>query len=124
MLVSDRSLLNNQSLTCTTVEVLQRFVGAISSLILSCASLLLIMVVNQKLAANRAAKQEEYENSHKLSAQFRSLDPDEINFLDSVALKKFHEEQVVKKNDEEQLKDFRAAFETPYGRNCDSLNER
>ncbi|KAG8828533.1 hypothetical protein FRC19_003872 [Serendipita sp. 401] len=67
----------------------------------------------EKLAANRAAKQEEYENSHKLSAQFRSLDPDEINFLDSVALKKFHEEQVVKKNDEEQLKDFRAAFETP-----------
>ncbi|KAG8828909.1 hypothetical protein FRC17_007381 [Serendipita sp. 399] len=65
----------------------------------------------EKLAANKAAKQEEYENAHKLSAQFRPLDPDEINFLDSVALKKFEEEQIVRKDDEEQLKGFRAAVQ-------------
>jgi FAM192A/Fyv6, N-terminal domain len=62
----------------------------------------------QKLAANRAAKQEEYENSHKLSAQFRSLDPDEINFLDEVAVRRFEEEKKVREGDEEMLKGFRA----------------
>ncbi|PVG03483.1 hypothetical protein CPB86DRAFT_804020 [Serendipita vermifera] len=65
----------------------------------------------EKLAANRAAKQEEYENAHKLSAQFRSLDPDEINFLDSVALKKYEEEKLVRQGDEEELKSFRAAVQ-------------
>jgi hypothetical protein len=62
----------------------------------------------QKLAANRAAKQEEYENSHKLSAQFRSLDPDVINFLDEVSVRRFEEEKKVREGDEAMLKGFRA----------------
>jgi hypothetical protein len=60
------------------------------------------------LAANKAAKQEEYENSHKLSAQFRSLDPDEIGFLDEVAVKRYEEERKVKEGDQEELKGWRA----------------
>jgi len=43
-----------------------------------------------------------------LSAQFRSLDPDEINFLDEVAVRRFEEEKRVKEGDEEMLKGFRA----------------
>ncbi|CAG7848868.1 SubName: Full=Uncharacterized protein {ECO:0000313/EMBL:CCA72540.1} [Serendipita indica DSM 11827] len=62
----------------------------------------------EKLAANRAAKDEEYANAHKLSAQFRPLNPDEVGFLDSIALKRFEEEQSVKRDEAAELKNFRA----------------
>lgn len=65
----------------------------------------------EKLAANRAAKDEEYANAHKLSAQFRPLNPDEVGFLDSIALKRFEEEQSVKRDEAAELKNFRAAVQ-------------
>ena len=61
----------------------------------------------QKLAANRAAKQEEYEEKTKLANQFRALEEDEIQFLDTLAERKYDEERKRKLEEGEDMKGFR-----------------
>ncbi|KAI0304926.1 NEFA-interacting nuclear protein NIP30 [Russula brevipes] len=61
----------------------------------------------EKLAANRAAKQEEWEEKTKLANQFRALEEDEIMFLDSVRERLELEERERKERDGEELKTFR-----------------
>ncbi|KAF9240886.1 N-terminal domain of NEFA-interacting nuclear protein NIP30-domain-containing protein [Melanogaster broomeanus] len=63
----------------------------------------------EKLAANRAAKQEEWEEKTKLANQFRALEEDEIMFLDSIREKEAEEERLRKLQDGEELSDFRKA---------------
>ncbi|KAI0307765.1 N-terminal domain of NEFA-interacting nuclear protein NIP30-domain-containing protein [Multifurca ochricompacta] len=63
----------------------------------------------EKLAANRAAKQEEWEEKTKLANQFRALEEDEIMFLDSVRERQEIEERERKVRDGEELKSFREA---------------
>ncbi|KAI0931936.1 hypothetical protein AcV5_004695 [Taiwanofungus camphoratus] len=63
----------------------------------------------EKLAANRAAKQEEWEERNKLGNQFRALEEDEVLFLDSVLEKQREEERLRKEMDGEELKNFREA---------------
>lgn len=64
----------------------------------------------EKLAANKAAKQEEWEEKTKLANQFRALEEDEIMFLDSVREKQEEEERLRKERDGEELKGFREAI--------------
>lgn len=54
-----------------------------------------------------AAKQEAFEESIKLKNQFRNLDEDEIDFLDSVLESTRQKEEAVKKETSEQLDLFR-----------------
>ncbi|KAI0068390.1 hypothetical protein BV25DRAFT_1987176 [Artomyces pyxidatus] len=63
----------------------------------------------EKLAANRAAKQEEWEEKTKLANQFRALEEDEIMFLDSVRERQEEEERERKERDGKELKSFREA---------------
>ncbi|KAH9944096.1 N-terminal domain of NEFA-interacting nuclear protein NIP30-domain-containing protein [Epithele typhae] len=63
----------------------------------------------EKLAANRAAKQEEWEERNKLGIQFRALEEDEVLFLDSVLEKQREEERLRKEMDGEEIKNFREA---------------
>ncbi|OBZ79085.1 hypothetical protein A0H81_00901 [Grifola frondosa] len=63
----------------------------------------------EKLAANRAAKQEEWEERNKLGNQFRALEEDEVLFLDSIMERQREEEQRRKEMDGEELKHFREA---------------
>ncbi|CCL98981.1 uncharacterized protein FIBRA_00989 [Fibroporia radiculosa] len=63
----------------------------------------------EKLAANRAAKQEEWEERNKLGNQFRALEEDEVLFLDSLMEKQREEERLRKEQDGEELKHFRKA---------------
>ncbi|KAK7058849.1 hypothetical protein VNI00_001473 [Paramarasmius palmivorus] len=63
----------------------------------------------EKLAANRAAKQEEWEEKTKLANQFRALEEDEIMFLDSVREKQESEERQRKERDGEEVKNFKEA---------------
>ncbi|KAG1773207.1 N-terminal domain of NEFA-interacting nuclear protein NIP30-domain-containing protein [Suillus occidentalis] len=63
----------------------------------------------EKLAANRVAKQEEWEEKTKLANQFRALEEDEIMFLDSIREKQAEEERLRKAQDGEELSDFRKA---------------
>jgi len=63
----------------------------------------------EKLAANRAAKQEEWEEKNKLANQFRALEEDEIMFLDSMREHQEKEERERKERDGEELKTFREA---------------
>jgi len=63
----------------------------------------------EKLAANRAAKQEEWEERNKLGNQFRALEEDEVLFLDSVLEKQREEERLRKEMDGEEVKGFRQA---------------
>ncbi|KAI0734564.1 N-terminal domain of NEFA-interacting nuclear protein NIP30-domain-containing protein [Fomitopsis betulina] len=63
----------------------------------------------EKLAANRAAKQEEWEERNKLGNQFRALEEDEVLFLDSVLEKQREEERIRKEMDGKELKGFREA---------------
>ncbi|THH02155.1 hypothetical protein EW026_g694 [Hermanssonia centrifuga] len=63
----------------------------------------------EKLAANKAAKQEEWEERNKLGNQFRALEEDEVLFLDSVLEKQREEERIRKEMDGEELKNFRQA---------------
>lgn len=55
----------------------------------------------------KAAKQDAFEESAKLKNQFRSLDDDEIDFLDEVLDSTRRKEQEVKKDNAEQLDAFR-----------------
>ncbi|KAK8196579.1 hypothetical protein M8818_006744 [Zalaria obscura] len=61
----------------------------------------------ETLQANKAAKQEAFEETSRLSNQFRSLDEDEVEFLDSVLESTRAKEQAVKKETAEQLDLFR-----------------
>jgi len=54
-----------------------------------------------------AAKQDAFEEANKLKNQFRSLDEDEIEFLDSVMESTRREEDKVKKETKESLEAFR-----------------
>lgn len=63
----------------------------------------------EKLAANRIAKQEEWEEKNRLANQFRALEEDEIMFLDSVRERQAEEEKQRKLRDGEELKSFREA---------------
>ncbi|KAL9017270.1 MAG: hypothetical protein Q9185_005391 [Variospora sp. 1 TL-2023] len=59
------------------------------------------------LQNNKAAKQEAFEESIRLKNQFRTLDEDEIEFLDSVLESTRAKEDAVKKETAEQLELFR-----------------
>ncbi|EXJ82085.1 hypothetical protein A1O1_08154 [Capronia coronata CBS 617.96] len=59
------------------------------------------------LQQNKAAKQEAFEESIRLKNQFRPLDEDEVDFLDSVLESKRAEEDAVKQQTAEQLEAFR-----------------
>ncbi|KAI4201984.1 MAG: hypothetical protein LQ350_002889 [Teloschistes chrysophthalmus] len=59
------------------------------------------------LQNNKAAKQEAFEESIRLRNQFRNLDEDEVEFLDSVLESTRAKEAAVKKETSEQLRLFR-----------------
>ncbi|KAM0803860.1 N-terminal domain of NEFA-interacting nuclear protein NIP30-domain-containing protein [Usnea florida] len=59
------------------------------------------------LQANKAAKEEAFQESIKLRNQFRNLDEDEVEFLDSVLESTRKKEEEVKKETSEQLDLFR-----------------
>ncbi|KAF8576559.1 hypothetical protein K439DRAFT_1418858 [Ramaria rubella] len=61
----------------------------------------------EKLASNKAAQQEEWEQKMKLSNQFRSLEEDEVVFLDSVREEQMEEERKRKERDGEEVRNFR-----------------
>jgi len=63
----------------------------------------------EKLAANKAAKQEEWEEKTKLANQFRALEEDEIMFLDSMREKQEEEERQRKLRDGDEVMDFKKA---------------
>ncbi|KAF9056291.1 N-terminal domain of NEFA-interacting nuclear protein NIP30-domain-containing protein [Panaeolus papilionaceus] len=63
----------------------------------------------EKLAANKIAKQEEWEEKTKLANQFRALEEDEIMFLDSIREKQEAEERQRREMDGEELKNFKEA---------------
>ncbi|KKY13943.1 putative nefa-interacting nuclear protein nip30 [Phaeomoniella chlamydospora] len=59
------------------------------------------------LQQNKAAKQEAFEESTRLKNQFRTLDEDEVEFLDSVLESTRAQEAAVRKETREQLEAFR-----------------
>ncbi|KAK5134408.1 hypothetical protein LTR08_006455 [Meristemomyces frigidus] len=61
----------------------------------------------ETLQANKAAKQDAFEEAARLRNQFRSLDEDEVDFLDSVLDSTRSKEAEVKKQTKEQLVAFR-----------------
>ncbi|KAE9410982.1 hypothetical protein BT96DRAFT_930910 [Gymnopus androsaceus JB14] len=63
----------------------------------------------EKLAANRVAKQEEWEEKTKLANQFRALEEDEIMFLDSIREKEEAEEKARREMDSDEVKSFKEA---------------
>lgn len=63
----------------------------------------------EKLAANKIAKQEEWEEKTKLANQFRALEEDEIMFLDSVRERQEAEERERREKDGEEVQNFKEA---------------
>ncbi|KAI1655233.1 hypothetical protein F4813DRAFT_184919 [Daldinia decipiens] len=61
------------------------------------------------LQANKAAKQAAFEEKTRISNQFRALDDDEIDFLESMRDEQRVEEERVKRETEERLASFRQA---------------
>ncbi|KAF2209370.1 hypothetical protein CERZMDRAFT_4148, partial [Cercospora zeae-maydis SCOH1-5] len=61
----------------------------------------------ETLQANKAAKQEAFEQSVRLSNQFQSLDEDDVAYLDSVLESTREQEAAVKRETKEQLDAFR-----------------
>ncbi|CAK4034694.1 Hypothetical predicted protein [Lecanosticta acicola] len=61
----------------------------------------------ETLQANKAAKQEQFEQSIRLSNQFQTLNEDEVEFLDSVLESTRAQEAAVKKQTAEDLDAFR-----------------
>ncbi|KAG0649921.1 NEFA-interacting nuclear NIP30 [Hyphodiscus hymeniophilus] len=61
----------------------------------------------ETLEANKAAKQDAFEEANRLKNQFRSLDEDEVEFLDSVLESTRAEEQRVKRETAKGLEQFR-----------------
>ncbi|KAJ5489355.1 hypothetical protein N7539_004245 [Penicillium diatomitis] len=59
------------------------------------------------LQQNKMAKQEEHEEKMRLKNQFRALDEDEVEFLDSVLESTRAQEEAVKKETADQLEAFR-----------------
>ncbi|KAI9928749.1 hypothetical protein MW887_001967 [Aspergillus wentii] len=59
------------------------------------------------LEQNKMVKQEAFEEKMKLKNQFRSLDEDEVDFLDSVLESTRAQEAAVKKDTADQLEEFR-----------------
>ncbi|KAJ5637622.1 hypothetical protein N7490_007501 [Penicillium lividum] len=59
------------------------------------------------LQQNKMAKQEQFEEKIRLKNQFRSLDEDEVDFLDSVLESTRAQEAAVKKDTADQLEAFR-----------------
>ncbi|KAJ7597153.1 N-terminal domain of NEFA-interacting nuclear protein NIP30-domain-containing protein [Mycena floridula] len=64
----------------------------------------------EKLAANKIAKQEEWEEKSKLANQFRALEQDEIMFLDGLRERQEAEEKQRKEEDGEEVKNFKEAI--------------
>jgi hypothetical protein len=62
----------------------------------------------QKLAANKAAKQDEWEERSRLANQFRALEEDEVLFLDSIRERQDEEERQRAEADSEEVKSFKA----------------
>ncbi|KAG4306310.1 hypothetical protein PORY_000298 [Pneumocystis oryctolagi] len=65
----------------------------------------------EKLQANRIMKEEEYQESWKLSNLIRTLDDEEIDFLDKLRKEKIRVEEETKKSVREGLEVFRKARE-------------
>ncbi|KIY62431.1 hypothetical protein CYLTODRAFT_426925 [Cylindrobasidium torrendii FP15055 ss-10] len=63
----------------------------------------------EKLAANRAMKQEEFEEKTKLANQFRALEPDEVAYLDSIREKAMQAEKLRMEVEDTELKGFKEA---------------
>ncbi|EJD03840.1 uncharacterized protein FOMMEDRAFT_82308 [Fomitiporia mediterranea MF3/22] len=63
----------------------------------------------EKLAANKIAKQEEWEEKTKLANQFRALEEDEVQFLDTIRDEQTKNELKRKREDAEEVKGFMAA---------------
>ncbi|KAK5011085.1 hypothetical protein LTR28_005858 [Elasticomyces elasticus] len=61
----------------------------------------------ETLQANKAAKQEAFEESIRLKNQFRSLDEDEVEFLDSILESTRAKDEAVKRETLEQLEAFK-----------------
>ncbi|KAI9719837.1 MAG: hypothetical protein M1828_006058 [Chrysothrix sp. TS-e1954] len=59
------------------------------------------------LQANKAAKQEAFEEASKLKNQFRALDDEEVDFLDSVLHSSRSKDAALQKETFEQLEQFR-----------------
>ncbi|KAI0850606.1 hypothetical protein F5Y00DRAFT_34032 [Daldinia vernicosa] len=67
------------------------------------------------LQANKAAKQAAFEEKTRISNQFRALDDDEIDFLESMRDERRVEEERVKRETEERLASFRQAQKATSG---------
>ncbi|KAL5535639.1 hypothetical protein ACEPAF_3733 [Sanghuangporus sanghuang] len=63
----------------------------------------------EKLAANKIAKQEEWEEKNRLANQFRALEEDEVLFLDTIRAEEEKKELKRKRDDAEEVKDFMEA---------------
>ncbi|KAF4572808.1 hypothetical protein EYR40_004109 [Pleurotus pulmonarius] len=63
----------------------------------------------EKLAANKIAKQEEWEEKTKLANQYRALEEDEVLFLDSIRERQEAEERERKEQDGEEVRNFKEA---------------
>ncbi|EFX01842.1 hypothetical protein CMQ_8308 [Grosmannia clavigera kw1407] len=59
------------------------------------------------LEANKAAKQAAFDEAHRLKNQFRPLDEDEVDFLDSILASSRAEEERVRRETQEGLDKFR-----------------
>ncbi|PHH77352.1 hypothetical protein CDD82_3556 [Ophiocordyceps australis] len=59
------------------------------------------------LQANKAAKQEAFEEQHRLRNQFRALDDDEAAFLDEVRERQAQKENALRQETEQGLREFR-----------------
>jgi hypothetical protein len=60
---------------------------------------------------HQAAKQEEWEERNRLANQFRALEADEVQFLDSVRERQLQEELERQKADNEELSQFKASVQ-------------
>ncbi|KAJ7837497.1 N-terminal domain of NEFA-interacting nuclear protein NIP30-domain-containing protein [Mycena olivaceomarginata] len=67
----------------------------------------------EKLAANKIAKQEEWEEKTKLANQFRALEEDEIMFLDSLRERQEAEERERREKDGEEVQSFKEYTHSP-----------
>ncbi|KAL5534123.1 hypothetical protein ACEPAG_584 [Sanghuangporus baumii] len=63
----------------------------------------------EKLAANKIAKQEEWEEKNRLANQFRALEEDEVLFLDTIRAEEEKKELKRKREDAEEVKGFMEA---------------
>lgn len=61
----------------------------------------------QRLKANKDAKQEKFDETFKLSNQFRGIDESESDFLADVAKEKREQERQKAEEEKKQLEEFR-----------------